>query len=215
MLHLENWWSEIRTHEPEGTDLQSACFVHLHIHQCQRCVFAELSPLIKQVPWFFMCIPTTALTFGYSLLLSISPQRYWVDFHVARNAMRKLAKHTLKVRLSAVAYNFTLCSSLLIIMTSTAFYANYSRDSLIPKAICADAKEWNRTISCQPCCRALLTALSNELHWLNRHLTVSNNIYRAVRCTRFYSLCWLIVFANNGKQHKSNYRPYANNNRRA
>lgn len=68
-----------------------------------------------------MCIPTTALTFGYSLLLSISPQRYWVDFHVARNAMRKLAKHTLKVRLSAVAYNFTLCSSLLIIMTSTAF----------------------------------------------------------------------------------------------
>ena len=50
-----------------------------------------------------------------------SPQRYWVEFHVARNAMRKLAKHTLKVRLSAVAYNFTLCSSLLIIMTSTAF----------------------------------------------------------------------------------------------
>lgn len=33
MPHLENWWSEIRTHEPEGTDLQSACFVHLHIHQ--------------------------------------------------------------------------------------------------------------------------------------------------------------------------------------
>lgn len=68
-----------------------------------------------------MRIPTTALTFGYSLLLSAPPQRYWDDFHVARNAMRKLAKHTLKVRLSAVAYNFTLCSSLLIIMTSTAF----------------------------------------------------------------------------------------------
>lgn len=29
-----SWWSEIRTHEPEGTDLQSACFDHLHIHQC-------------------------------------------------------------------------------------------------------------------------------------------------------------------------------------
>ena len=76
-----SWWSEIRTHEPEGTDLQSACFVHLHIHQCQRCVFTELSPPIKQVPWFFMCIPTTALTFGYSLWLSASPERYWVDFH--------------------------------------------------------------------------------------------------------------------------------------
>lgn len=50
MLHLENWWSEIRTHEPEGTDLQSACFVHLHIHQYRRCVFAELSSPIKQVP---------------------------------------------------------------------------------------------------------------------------------------------------------------------
>lgn len=50
MLHLENWWSEIRTHEPEGTDLQSACFVHLRIHQCRRCVFAELSSPIKQVP---------------------------------------------------------------------------------------------------------------------------------------------------------------------
>ena len=77
-----SWWSEIRTHEPEGTDLQSACFVHLHIHQCQRCVFAELSPLIKQVSWFFMRIHTTVLTFGYSLWLSISPQRYWVDFHL-------------------------------------------------------------------------------------------------------------------------------------
>ena len=76
-----SWWSEIRTHEPKGTDLQSACFVRLHIHQCQRCVFAELSPLIKQVPWFFMRIHTTVLTFGYSLWLSISPQRYWVEFH--------------------------------------------------------------------------------------------------------------------------------------
>lgn len=64
-----SWWSEIRTHEPKGTDLQSACFVHLHIHQCQRCVFAKLSPLIKQVPWFFMCAPITMLTFGYSLSL--------------------------------------------------------------------------------------------------------------------------------------------------
>lgn len=38
---------------------------------CQRCVFTELSPLIKQVPWFFMCIPTTVLTFGYSLSLPV------------------------------------------------------------------------------------------------------------------------------------------------
>ena len=71
MLHLENWWSEIRTHEPEGTDLQSACFVHLHIHQYRRCVFAELSSPIKQVPWFFMRILITALTFGYSLSLPV------------------------------------------------------------------------------------------------------------------------------------------------
>lgn len=48
---------------------------------CRRCVFTELSSPIKQVPWFFMCIPTTVLTFGYSLWLSASPQRYWVDFH--------------------------------------------------------------------------------------------------------------------------------------
>ena len=48
---------------------------HLQYHYgntaYQKCVFTELSLLIKQVPWFFMCIPTTVLTFGYSLSLPV------------------------------------------------------------------------------------------------------------------------------------------------
>lgn len=50
MLHLENRWSEIRTHEPEGTDLQSACFVHLHIHQCDG--------ILRKLPSFICLQPT-------------------------------------------------------------------------------------------------------------------------------------------------------------
>ena len=52
---------------PKTSDLQSEPLPLRDIHQCRRCVFTELSSPIKQVPWFFMCIPTTALTFGYSL----------------------------------------------------------------------------------------------------------------------------------------------------
>lgn len=52
MLHLENWRSEIRTHEPEGTDLQSACFVHLHIHQCDG--------ILPKLPSFMCLEPTKA-----------------------------------------------------------------------------------------------------------------------------------------------------------
>lgn len=81
-LLLENWQSRIRTHEVTWTsDLQSDCFIHLHIHQRRRCVFAELSSPIKQVPWFFMRILITVLTFGYSLSLPASPKRYWVESH--------------------------------------------------------------------------------------------------------------------------------------
>lgn len=76
-----SWWSEIRTLQTYRNRFTVGLLFQLHIHQCQKCVFTELSLLIKQVPWFFMCIPTTALTFGYSLWLSASPQRYWVDFH--------------------------------------------------------------------------------------------------------------------------------------
>lgn len=77
-----SWWSEIRTLQTYRNRFTVGLLFQLHIHQCQKCVFTELSLLIKQVPWFFMCIPITALTFGYSLWLSISPQRYWVDFHL-------------------------------------------------------------------------------------------------------------------------------------
>ena len=47
-----SWWSEIRTHEPEGTDLQSACFVHLHIHQCDG--------VLPKLPSFMCLEPTKA-----------------------------------------------------------------------------------------------------------------------------------------------------------
>lgn len=56
---------------PKTSDLQSEPLPLRDIHQWRRCVFTELSPTIKQVPWFFMCIPTTALTFGYSLSLPV------------------------------------------------------------------------------------------------------------------------------------------------
>ena len=56
---------------PKTSDLQSEPLPLRDIHQCRRCVFTELSPPMKQVPWFFMCIPTTALTFGYSLSLPV------------------------------------------------------------------------------------------------------------------------------------------------
>lgn len=66
-----SWWSEIRTLQTYRNRFTVGLLFQLHIHQCQKCVFTELSLLIKQVPWFFMCIPTTALTFGYSLSLPV------------------------------------------------------------------------------------------------------------------------------------------------
>lgn len=66
-----SWWSEIRTLQTYRNRFTVGLLFQLHIHQCQKCVFTELSLLIKQVPWFFMCIPITALTFGYSLLLPV------------------------------------------------------------------------------------------------------------------------------------------------
>lgn len=66
-----SWWSEIRTLQTYRNRFTVGLLFQLHIHQCQKCVFTELSLLIKQVPWFFMCIPTTVLTFGYSLSLPV------------------------------------------------------------------------------------------------------------------------------------------------
>ena len=66
-----SWWSEIRTLQTYRNRFTVGLLFQLHIHQCQKCVFTELSLPIKQVPWFFMCIPTTVLTFGYSLSLPV------------------------------------------------------------------------------------------------------------------------------------------------
>lgn len=69
-----NWWSEIRTLQTRRNRFTVGLLFQLHIHQYRRCVFTELSSPIKQVPWFFMCIPITMLTFGYSLSLP-APRR--------------------------------------------------------------------------------------------------------------------------------------------
>lgn len=74
MPHLENWWSEIRTHEPEGTDLQSACFVHLHIHQCDG--------ILHKLPSFICLQPTKLGKLFLQPFTASSPQRYWVGFHL-------------------------------------------------------------------------------------------------------------------------------------
>ena len=66
-----SWWSETRTLQTRRNWFTVSLLFQLHIHQCRRCVFTELSSPIKQVPWFFMCIPITALTFGYSLSLPV------------------------------------------------------------------------------------------------------------------------------------------------
>lgn len=82
-LLLENWQSRIRTHEVTWTsDLQSDCFIHLHIHQRRRCVFTELSSPIKQVPWFFHVYTHYCAHVRLQLITASSPQRYWVGFHL-------------------------------------------------------------------------------------------------------------------------------------
>lgn len=72
------------------------------------------------------------------LITASSPERYWVEFHIASNAIRKLTKHTLKVRPPALAYNFTLCSSSLIVITLWLFYINHFQNSSASKTIYAE-----------------------------------------------------------------------------
>ena len=66
-----SWWSEIRTLQTYRNRFTVGLLFQLHIHQCQKCVFTELSLPIKQVPWFFMYASITMLTFGHSLSLPV------------------------------------------------------------------------------------------------------------------------------------------------